>query len=178
MIAYNMRYEKGSHTVGTIATNFSLMGKDASSNSILTPESKSNTGSQNAVRHATLSALAYSKFFDGGVTATLASHEENTVVDPNQTHFKTYDQVDMAADYKNNQLGKDIADELGGLLGTYESNKSIFEKVIDKAYNEGVWQGVKVKGGYELRQVKLTEKQYCEFKEALQNKDNNAEWKK
>jgi hypothetical protein len=83
MIAYGMRYEKGSRTVGTTATNFSLMGRNQESNSILTPETKSNTGSQNAVRHATLSALAYNKFIDAGVTATLASHEENIKVDPN-----------------------------------------------------------------------------------------------
>ncbi len=182
MIAYGMRYELGSRTIGTIATNFSLMGTNQTSNSILTKETTDNTGSQNAVRHATLSAFAYSKHLDAGVTATLASHEENTQVDPNQTFFKghsrkSYDAVDMAADFKNNQIGKGISDE-SGFLGQFESNKSIFEKVIDKAYNEGVWHGVKVKGGYELRQVKLSEKQYCQLKEALQNKDNNAEWNK
>jgi hypothetical protein len=176
MIAYNMRYEKGSRTVGTTATNFSLMGRNQEGNSILTPETKSNTGSQNAVRHATLSALAYNKFIDAGVTATLASHEENIKVDPNQRFFETYDQVDMAADYLNNAIGKEIADN----IGTFESpsNKEIFGKVLDVAYEKGVWQGVKTKGGYELKQVKLTEKQYCQLKDALQNKNNYAEWEK
>ncbi|HMS99157.1 MAG TPA: RHS repeat-associated core domain-containing protein, partial [Saprospiraceae bacterium] len=176
MIAYSMRYEKGSRTVGTIATNFSLMGRNSESQSILTPETSTNTGSQNAVRHATLSALAYNKFFDAGVTATLKSHEENTVVDPNQTIFKTYYEVDMAADFKNNALGKEIADS----YSFYESpsNIDIFKKVLDKAYNEGVWHGVKTKNGFELKQIKLTKEQYCDYMEALQNKNNYAEWEK
>lgn len=175
-IGYQMRYNKGSHTVGTIATNFSLMGSSKSGNSILSPETKTSTGSINGIRHATLSAMSYAKFLDSGVNATLSAHENNVSVDPKQTIFKTYNEVDMAADFTNNQMGKQIADELG-MSGPFTSNKDIFSKVLDKAFNEGVWQGVKTKNGYELKQIKLTEKVYCQLKDALLNKDNNAEWK-
>jgi RHS repeat-associated protein len=175
-IAWGMKYRKGSRNVGTIATNFALMGKtsDKNANSILSPETSSNTGSQNAVRHITLSALAYDQFFDAGVDAVLASHENNIIVDPNQRVFKTYNEADMAVDFLNNQLGKGIADN----LPLIKTNKDVFKAVLDEAHNNGVWQGVRTGKNFTIKRVKLTNTQYSDFNKALENKNNYAEWKK
>lgn len=175
-IAYSMRYEKNSRSVGTIATNFALMGPSPSpeSKSILTPEKSTNTGSQNAVRHITLSALAYHYYADAGVTATLASHEENTLVDKSQRIFKTYHEADMAVDYLNNEMGK----EIGNNAGLLDGNKDIFKDIIEKAYTEGVWQGIKSGDHFEIKQIKLTDKQYKGLLDALHKKNEYAEWEK
>jgi RHS repeat-associated protein len=175
-IAWGMKYRKGSRNVGTIATNFALMGKtsDKNANSILSPETSSNTGSQNAVRHITLSALAYDQFFDAGVDAVLASHENNIIVDPNQRVFKTYNEADMAVDFLNNQLGKGIADN----LPLIKTNKDVFKAVLNEAHNNGVWQGVRTGKNFTIKRVKLTNTQYSDFNKALENKNNYAEWEK
>lgn len=177
-IAYEMRYEKGSHSIGTIATNFALMGESASpkSGSILTPETKTNTGSQNAIRHATLSALAYEIFvLDAAVTATLASHEENIKVDPTKREFDTYAEADMAVDYLNNAIGKAIADDIG-VFDFVFSNKEIFKRVLDEAHTNGVWQGQKEQGKFKIKRVKLTDDQYEKLSNALSKKNDYAEW--
>ena len=161
-VAYSMRYDRNSNhskALGNVSVNYSMVGDNReTSKTILTGENKnSNTGSINAMRHAVLSAVSYHKKWDAAVTVTLNDHENNTIVDPDQRSFGTFNEADMASDYLNNALGKDVADNAGFFTTTQELVKTLY----DIASEDGVWQGAKQSDGtWLVTQTKLTKKQY------------------
>lgn len=93
----------------------------------------------------------------------------------NQRDFDSYNEVDMAADYHNNELGKKVG---GGWFGYFNSRKGLLKKAADIAKNEGVWVGEKQGKKFRLKQVKISEEKYNDFIKMIEKTDSNGNWKK
>jgi hypothetical protein len=166
------KYQKGSDNISTVAAEFAFMGYSKETNSILSPEDeKIGTGGQNAMRHVLLQAFTTAEFGEEIAKQSADAHEDNTQIDMKQTHFKSYEEADMAVDQRNNEIGRRI--------GTDNSEKSrleITKEVVEQFREEGFWIAYKTDDGYEIKQVKLGENKYDGYKKALENKDENARW--
>lgn len=166
------QYQKGSDNISTVASEFAFMGYSKETDSILSGEDKKvSTGGQNAMRHVLLQAFITSEFGEDIAKQAGDAHENNIQVDMTQTHFKSYDDADMAADQRNNAIGRSIATD-----GSTESRLELTKEAVEKFREEGFWISFKTDDGFELRQVKLGENRYEGYKKALENKDENALW--
>lgn len=166
------KYRKGSNNISTVATDFALMGRNKASNSILSGENKTvGTGGQNAMRHVLLQAFTTSEYGENIAKQAGDAHEDNIQIDMEQTHFKTYDEADMAVDQRNNAIGRNIATN-----SSADSKLELTKEAVEEFRKEGFWIAYKTDEGYEVRQTKLGKNRYEDYKKGLENKDENAQW--
>ena len=153
--------------ISTNATRFATRGNVLYGSNTKTQEER---GSENgAFRHTLWQAQITSEF--GGDIAKQAgdAHEDNPNIDMNQTFFTNITDADRSVDLHNNSIGRTIGENNRG------SQMNETAKVVLNVFvKEGLFQAQKVKGGYELVQVKLSPSKGKELMSIFNQLDENG----
>jgi hypothetical protein len=178
-IANELRYKKGSLTLGTNVTRFAeglkLQGSEPE---MLKLNPKHEEGSQkNAFRHTLWQAAITEKYGADIAREAGWAHESNPaalngIADPSSLTFSNIDLADEAADLLNNKVGRQIGCDTSR---PRRDMRDLAWGVLHEFYENGLWTAVaQADGTFKIAKTKLTDHQYGAAATRLSNFDEHG----
>ena len=140
---------------------------------ILPGKEKDMGSARGAFRHALWQSNIASAFSLDLAEKIGNCHERNAPFDKNRYDYPDLNSADMAVDQQNNIIGREIARQ-----NPHLSTKELALKVLDKAYDDGLYQAVaKTSGGYTVEKVKIDITTYTAMYAEIMSRDENGKKK-
>jgi len=160
---------KGAVNINTNATRFATRGEILYGS---IPNEQEERGRENgAFRHTLWQAQITSEFGSDIAKQVGDAHEDNPIIDMNQTFFTNINDADKSVDLHNNIIGRAIGENNKG--AKMDKNAISVLKVYMK---EGLYQAKKIKGGYKVERVKLNSSKGKMLMSILNQLDENGKY--
>jgi hypothetical protein len=153
-----------SYGISKIASNFQV-------NLVNEAGFKSGDGKQgNAYRHTLWQSMLTRDLGENQATRIGNAHEDNLPANMNQRYFgKDAEAADQMVDLLNNGIGREIGARNKGV-----SNRGLAESVLNEYKENGLWQAIPNKGGYNVQKARLTQSQYDAALKVIRQKGENG----